>query len=260
MKMAKKQGVKFSEIIKAYAIGQQMKLQTTLPVYEAIFEMAINIIPNPKEAQTYRTEKIWDGQINSNIGKALIQCRDDGPTIMYVTNVRFDPNSKNCELVEFFWQSKVTTASRDALSETEISEVSLDMGLLREEVTEVSAGSLASFTLSGKVKAGETLVDLEHKDTMVPFEGICYISEPVVILAIEPKRVQDIPFLLDALEKLANEDPNLKINADKQTGEYLLSGMGELHLEIATNELKSTFGIEVQHLRQELFTWQFRKG
>ena len=95
------------------------------------------------------------------------------------------------------------------------------------------------------VQAGETLVDLAHKDSMVPFEGICYVSEPVVTLAVEPKKTQDIPLLLDALEKLAREDPNLKVSADKQTGEYLLSGMGELHLEIAIHELKNTFGIDV---------------
>jgi elongation factor 2 len=80
---------------------------------------------------------------------------------------------------------------------------------------------------------------------MLPFEGICYVSEPVVTLAVEPKTPQDIPRLLDALEKLASEDPNLKVSADKQTGEYLLSGMGELHLEIAIHELKNTFGIGV---------------
>ena len=110
---------------------------------------------------------------------------------------------------------------------------------------EVSAGNLASFTLTGRVGAGETLVDLAHKDGMVPFEGICYVSEPVVTLAVEPKNPQDIPLLLDALEKLASEDPNLKVTADKQTGEYLLSGMGELHLEIAIHQLKSTSGINV---------------
>ena len=80
MNMAKQHGIKFSDITKAYANGQQMKLQTTLPVYEAIFEMAINVVPNPREAQAYRIEKIWDGQINSKIGKALVECRDDAPT------------------------------------------------------------------------------------------------------------------------------------------------------------------------------------
>ena len=248
MNMAKQHGIKFSDITKAYANGQQAKLQTTLPVYEAVFEMAINVVPNPRDAQAYRIEKIWDGQINSKIGMALVGCSDDAPTIIFVTNVHADSNGDTVAAGRVF-SGKAKKGDKlhlvDALSETEVKEVSIDMGSLREEVSEVSAGSLASFTLTGAVKAGETLVDLAHKDGMAPFEGICYVSEPVVTLAVEPKTPQDIPLLLDALEKLASEDPNLKVTADKQTGEYLLSGMGELHLEIAIHQLKSTCGIDV---------------
>ena len=105
---------------------------------------------------------------------------------------------------------------------------------------------MASLNLTGEVKAGETLVDAKHKAGMVPFEGISYVSEPVVTLAIEPKNPQDIPLLLEGLEQVANEDPNLKVSVDKETGEYLLSGMGELHLEVAINELKSKSGLEVK--------------
>lgn len=248
MNMAKQQGIKFSDITKAYANGQQTKLQKTLPVYEAVFEMAINVVPNPREAAAYRIEKIWDGQINSPIGKALVECSDDAPTVIFVTNVHANQNGDTVATGRVF-SGKVKTGDRlhlvDVLSETEVKDVSIDMGSLREEVSEVSAGGLASFTLTGRVKAGETLVDFAHKDGMVPFESICYVSEPVVTLAVEPKKTQDIPLLLEALEKLAREDPNLKVTADKQTGEYLLSGMGELHLEIAIHELKSTFGIDV---------------
>ncbi len=248
MNMAKQKGTKFSDIAKAYADGTEMKLKESLPVYEAVFEMAINVIPNPREAQAYRIEKIWDGQITSKLGNALVQCSDDAPAIVFVTNVHSDPNGDSVATGRVF-SGRLKKGDMlhlvDSLSETEVKEVSIDMGSLREEVSEVSAGSLASFTLTGRVKAGETLVDLAHKDGMLPFEGICYVSEPVVTLAVEPKKTQDIPLLLDALEKLAREDPNLKVSADKQTGEYLLSGMGELHLEIAIHELKNTFGIDV---------------
>jgi elongation factor 2 len=247
MNIAKQHGIKFSDITKAYASGQQAKLQTVLPVHEAVFEMAINMVPNPREAQAYRIEKVWDGQISSKIGKALIECRDDAPTIMFVTNVHSDPNGDIVANGRVF-SGKATKGDKlhlvDALAETQVKEVSIVMGSLLEEVGEVSAGSLASFTLTGRVGAGETLVDLAHKDGMVPFEGICYVSEPVVTLAVEPKNPAEIPLLLDALEKLAREDPNLKVTADKQTGEYLLSGMGELHLEIAIHQLKSN-GINV---------------
>ena len=144
----------------------------------------------------------------------------------------------------------------DALAETAVNQVSVDMGSLREEVSWVSAGNLASLSLTGEVKAGETLVDLAHKADMVPFEGISYVSEPVVTLAVEPKNPKDIPVLLEALKKLASEDPNLKVDADKQTGEYLLSGMGELHLEVAINQLKNSAAWMLRFLRQELFTWR----
>jgi elongation factor 2 len=130
----------------------------------------------------------------------------------------------------------------DALAETVVNQVAIDMGSLREEVASAFAGNLVSLSLAGEVKAGETLVDVEHKAEMVPFEGICYVSEAVVTLAIEPKKPQDIPALLEGLEKLASEDPNLKITADNETGEFLLSGMGELHLEVALNQLRTLCG------------------
>jgi elongation factor 2 len=133
----------------------------------------------------------------------------------------------------------------DALAEADVKQVSIDMGSFREEVSEVSAGNLASITLAGKVQAGETLVDIAHKDGMVPFESICYVSEPVVTLAVEPKDPKNIPTLQEGLERLVAEDPNLKTIMDKETGEYLLSGMGELHLEIAVNQLKNALGTDV---------------
>ena len=246
---AKERGVRFSEIIKAYGKGEGAKLQKTLPVYEAVFEMAIKKVPNPREAQAYRIEKIWDGHIDSPIGRALLECSDEGPTVFCVTNVHSGSNGDTVAAGRLF-SGKVQKGDIlylvDALEETAVSQASIDMGSFREEVNWVPAGNLASLSLTGKVKAGETLIDLEHKAGMVPFEGISYVSEPVVTLAIEPKKPQDIPVLLEGLEKLASEDPNLKAVGDRETGEYLLSGMGELHLEVAINELKSSSGLEIQ--------------
>ncbi len=96
LNMAKAKGIKFSDIIKAYEKGEAAKLQKTLPVYEAIFEMAIKKIPNPREAQAYRIEKIWDGQVNSPIGKALVECSDEGPAVFCVTNVHSDERRHCC--------------------------------------------------------------------------------------------------------------------------------------------------------------------
>ena len=247
--MAKEKGVKFSDIAQAYKKSEWQKLRKDLPVHEAVFDMAIKKLPNPREAQAYRIGEIWDGQVNSPIGKALVQCNDEGPAVFCVTNVHSDGNGGTVASGRLF-SGKVAKGDRmhlvDALAETVVSEVAIEMGSFREPVDMVPAGNLASLTLSGEVKAGETLVDVSHKAGMVPFEGICYVSEPVVTLAVEPKNPNEIPLLFDALQKLASEDPNLKVIVDKETGEYLLSGMGELHLEVAVNQLKSICGLEVE--------------
>ncbi len=107
----------------------------------------------------------------------------------------------------------------------EVKAVSVDMGALREEVPEVSAGNLATLTLAGKASAGQSLVDLKQGAGMMPFEAITYFSAPVVTVAVEPKNPEDLEALQNALEKLVAEDPNLKASVDKDTGEYLLSGM-----------------------------------
>ena len=248
LNMAKHGGVKFADVIKAYEKGEWGKLQKNLPVYEAIFEMVINKVPNPREAQAYRIEEIWDGQVDSAIGKALVGCGDKGPAVFCVTNVNSDGDGGTVATGRLF-SGRLAKGDRlhlvDALAETVVNQVSVDMGSLKEEVEWVSAGNLASLGLTGEVEAGETLVDAAHKEEMVPFEGISYVSEPVVTLAVEPKNPKDIPVLLEALEKLASEDPNLKVVTDSETGEYLLSGMGELHLEVVINQLKSSCGLDV---------------
>jgi elongation factor 2 len=248
LNMIKRRGVKFSEIIKAYQEGTQIQLQRNLPVSEAIFQMAIEALPNPRKAQSYRVEKIWAGHTDSKVGRALIACRDDGPTVTFITNVHSETDGNAIATGRIF-SGKIKVGDKlhlvDALTETEVKQVSIDMGSFREEVTEVSAGNLTSLTLSGQVKIGETIVDIPHKAGMVPFEGTYYLSEAVITLAVEPKNPQDLPLLILGLEKLTAEDPNLKIDVDKETGEYLLSGMGQLHLEIAINQLKDACGIDV---------------
>jgi elongation factor 2 len=210
--------------------------------------MVIRVLPNPREAQAYRIEKIWDGQVNSKIGRSLIECSDNGPISMFVTNIHGASNADVVATGRVF-SGKVKKGDKmhllDALTEAEVKQVFIDMGSFREEVTSISAGNLASLTLNGKVQAGETLVDVTHKEGMVPFEGINYVSEPVVTLALEPKNPKEMVILQDGLKRLAIEDPNLNTRADKDTGEYLLSGMGELHLEVAINQLKSSYGIDV---------------
>jgi elongation factor 2 len=241
--MAKEKGARFSEVADAYAKQQQAKVAKTLPVYNAIFRMAARNLPSPKQAQAYRVGRIWSGAVNSKAGKAIAQCAEDQFTIGCVTHVQSISSEGNSTATVRLFSGTLKSGdilySVNAMRETTVSKVYVSMGSLKEEIAVASAGNIAILEVSGPVAAGETLVDAEHKAGMVPFEGINYVSEPVLTVTVEPKNPRDIFDLLKALNKLIMEDPNLAFSVDKETGEYRLSVMGELHLEVALSQLKT---------------------
>jgi elongation factor 2 len=110
----------------------------------------------------------------------------------------------------------------------------------------MAAGNIVAILGLEGVRSGETLVRPQDKEKMAPFEKMKYISDPVVTMAIEPKFSRDLPKLIDSLHKMAIEDPTLTVKINQDTGEYLIAGMGSLHLEIALWDLKQrTGGIEI---------------
>lgn len=241
--MAKEKNVKFTDIINSYKNIDHEKLKRLFPVHKAVFEMAIKSIPDPKQAQSYRVEKIWDGVIKTEAGLAMAECSDAGAMVMCVTNVQTTTNGGTIAMGRIFSgtvKKGDTLHLVDVLTDTTVEHVYVQMGSFREEVEQIPAGNIATLSLTGMVRAGETLVDHAHKKGMVPFERINYVSEPVMTVAVEPKNPQDLLTMLKSMLKLVTEDPNLAAIVNNETGEYLLSGMGELHLEVALNQLKST--------------------
>jgi len=115
------------------------------------------------------------------------------------------------------------------------------MGQFREIVGNMPCGNIPALLGLEKARAGETISTVKE---FVPFEELQYVSEPVVTIAVEPKHSKDLPRLVDFLRKLSTEDPNLVTKIDEETGEYLISGMGQLHLEIATTWIQKT-GLEI---------------
>ncbi|MCC6013054.1 MAG: elongation factor EF-2 [Candidatus Verstraetearchaeota archaeon] len=241
-------GFKFSDIIDAYNRNDIEYLQKELPLHVAILDMVVNHVPNPVEAQKYRIPKIWKGDLNSPVGKAMCECDENGPLVICVNKVVVDPHAGPVVTGRVF---SGTVSEGDVLygilakTEGRVQQVSLYMGPYREVTDKISAGNIVALLGLENIRAGETLVRPSDKN-IVPFEKMRYISEPVVTIAIEPKHSKDLPKLVDALHKMAIEDPTLHVKINQETGEYLISGMGSLHLEIALWDLKQrTGGIEV---------------
>ena len=110
----------------------------------------------------------------------------------------------------------------------------------REEIKEVYAGDIAAAVGLKETSTGDTLCDKSHP---IILESIVF-PEPVISVAIEPKTQQDLDKLGEGLHKLAMEDPSFRITADEETGQTLISGMGELHLEIIVDRLLREFKVD----------------
>ncbi|MAQ94970.1 MAG: elongation factor G [Rhodothermaceae bacterium] len=110
----------------------------------------------------------------------------------------------------------------------------------REDVESVKAGDICAIVGLKDTKTGDTLCD---PDAPVVLEAMDF-PEPVIKIAIEPKTKADIDKLSVGLQKLAEEDPTFKVSSDEETGQTLIAGMGELHLEIIVDRLKREFKVE----------------
>lgn len=120
------------------------------------------------------------------------------------------------------------------------------MGAIRELAEEIPVGNIAAALGMDAARSGETGVDIRFKDSVLgSFEKLHYISEPVVTISVEPRNPKDLTKMIDALRKLSIEDSNLVVKINEETGEYLLSGMGFLHLEVSLQLLKENYGLDV---------------
>jgi elongation factor 2 len=243
--IAQQKGIKFGDVIDAYQNGRSEELAETVPLHTAILDMAVRNLPNPVVAQKYRVPKVWKGEADSEIGKAMINCDENGPTVICLTSAQMDPHAGLVATGRAF-SGCINEGDRvylvGAKKDYRVQQVSMYMGAYREVVGKIGAGNIAAVLGLDLARAGETLVSVDHKDAMVPFESIQYVSEPVITIAIEPKHPRELPRLIELMDRLAIDDPNLVTQINKETGEYLLSGMGELHLEIAVKFLKEYGG------------------
>jgi elongation factor G len=110
----------------------------------------------------------------------------------------------------------------------------------REEIKEVRAGDICAAVGLKDVTTGETLCDVANKITLERME----YPEPVISVAVEPKTKADQEKMGVALGKLAQEDPSFRVNTDAETGQTIISGMGELHLDIIVDRMKREFSVD----------------
>ncbi len=238
--------VSFKDIIDFVSTDRSKEIAKRAKINDVVFDMVVKHLPSPAVAQRYRIPNIWKGEIASPVGQSMLATASDGPTAFMVTDITLDPNAGEIATGRVF-SGRLKKGMELAIVGTKlknrVQNVSLFMGPERLLVEEVTAGNIAAVVGLTDAFAGTTVSDAAE---MIPFEEIRHVSEPVVTIAIEPKHMSDLPKLIDVMRKIAKEDPSLRVEINQETGEHLLSGMGELHLEITTYRIVNDHKVEIE--------------
>ena len=240
-----KSGVGFKDIFEHCHNEEQKELSKKAPVHEVLLDMAVEKLPSPLVAQQYRIPNIWQGDLESETGLAMLSCDSEGPLSLMITKIWMDPHAGEVAVGRIYSgtikHGETVWALGGAKSER-VQQVSMMVGSDRIQVPEVTSGNIVALTGVRSAAAGVTIT---RDEDSTPFEAIRHYSEPVVTVAVEPKSMKDLPKFIDALRTLGKADASLQVSTNQETGEALLAGMGELHLEITVYRLEEEQGIKV---------------
>jgi len=240
-----KSGVSFKQVYEMMKNDQQDELAKKSPVDQAVMQMVIEHLPSPVQSQKYRIAKIWGGDKESEIGKSMEACNAEGKLGMVITDVSVDPHAGDVATGRLY---SGTVKSGDMVKvsssgqEIKIQKLGVYMSGDFLVINEAKAGNIAAIVGAKDIYAGETLSTVEMK----PFESFMSNVKPVMTISIEAKNPKDLPKLIEVLKKLGKEDPNLQATINQETGEHLLSGMGELHLEVNIYRITNNHKIDVE--------------
>jgi elongation factor 2 len=243
-----KKKVSFKDIIDAYSWEEPERKKwfwEKAPLFEVVLDMAVKHLPNPLEAQKYRIPKIWKGDIESKFGQGLMNCDRNSEVGFVVTNIVIDPRSGKEIAAGRLYSGTMTNGmeiyANNAGKKYRIQQVLVYNGIKPEQLEKVPAGNVLAI-VGPNIEVGETITG----EPQTAFQEIKHLFQPVITKSIEVTKSADLPKLIEVLRRVGKEDPSVKIEINEETGENLISGMGELHLEIVEGRIKSEKGLEVK--------------
>jgi len=204
---------------------------------QAMLDAVIDFMPNPTEVPAIR------GVLDDDETEEERPASDDAPFAALGFKIMTDPFVG--QLVFFRVYSGVVKSGDSIYNPVKDKKERIGRILQmhansREEIKEVRAGDIAAAVGIKAITTGDTLCDPNHIITLERME----FPEPVISQAVEPKTKSDQEKLGVALGKLAQEDPSFRVRTDEESGQTIISGMGELHLEIIVDRMKREFGVD----------------
>jgi len=238
-------GIDFGDIIEMERNDERDELREQSPLSDVVLDMVAEHFPNPIKAQPERIPTIWRGDDSLEVAEDMMMVNKDGEVVFMVTDISMDPHAGEIATGRVFsgtLEKGQELYVSGTAGKNRLQSVGIFMGGEREEVGRVPAGNVASVTGLKDAIAGSTVSSIE----MTPFESIEHISEPVITKSIEAQKMDDLPKLIEVLQQVSKEDPTISVEINEDTGEHLISGQGELHLEVITQRIERNQGIPVR--------------
>jgi len=226
-------------------------MQIWINAADTLLSMIVSKLPSPVVAQKYRVENLYEGPMDDEAAKAMRACNKDGPLMMYIS--KMVPTSDKGRFYAFgrVFSGTIATGQKvriqgphykpggkEDLNIKNIQRTVLMMGRSTEQVADVPCGNTVALVGIDQylLKSGTiTTIDDAHN-----IADMKYSVSPVVKVAVKPKDGKDLPKLVEGLKKLSKSDP-LVVCTTEESGEHVIAGCGELHVEICLKDLKDEY-------------------
>merc|ERR1712038_2153351 len=226
-------------------------MQIWINAADTLLSMIVTKLPSPRVAQKYRVENLYEGPMDDEAAKAIRSCDKDGPLMMYVS--KMVPTSDKGRFYAFgrvfsgtiatgqkvrIQGPHYTQGSKEDLNIKTIQRTVLMMGRTVEQIADVPCGNTVGLVGVDQfiLKSG-TITTIEDAHIIADMK---YSVSPVVKVAVKPKDGKDLPKLVDGLKKLSKSDP-LVVCSTEDSGEHVIAGCGELHVEICLKDLREEY-------------------
>ena len=205
---------------------------------QALLDSVASFLPSPKDV-----EPLVGTAVDDETKKIPVECSDNIPVVGLAFKIATDPFVGKLVFYRVYGgvlRSGSYIVNNTTGNKERVGRILRMHANSREEIEEVYAGEIAAIVGIRNIVTGDTLSD---PDFPIHLESIIF-PNPVIDIAVEPKTKADQEKMGMALSKLAEEDPTLRIRTDEETGQTILSGMGELHLDIIVDRMKREFSVE----------------
>merc|ERR1711953_1250783 len=226
-------------------------MQVWINAADTLLSMIVTKLPSPRDAQKYRVENLYEGPMDDEAAQAIRDCAPAGPLMMYVS--KMVPTSDKGRFYAFgrVFSGTIATGlkvriqgphykpgSKEDLNVKSVQSTVLMMGRTTEQIADVPCGNTVALVGVDQylLKSG-TITTLDSAHNIADMK---YSVSPVVKVSVKPKDGKDLPKMVEGLKKLSKSDP-LVVCTTEETGEHVIAGCGELHVEICLKDLRDEY-------------------